>query len=59
MDSENDDKKDSKVGKILAESTQKATFLLIYAMILAAAVLDPQHYLEVPPGFGFGLKVLN
>ena len=31
----------------------------IYAMILAAAVLDPQLYLEVPPGFGFGLKVLN
>jgi hypothetical protein len=28
-------------------------------MILAAAVLDPMLYIDAPPGFGLGLKVLN
>ena len=50
---------ESKVGKILSESTQKAVITLVLSMLLAAAILDLGLYIVSPPGFSLGLKVLT
>jgi len=50
---------ESKVGKILAESTQKAVITLVLSMLLSAAVLDIQLYIVVPAGNSLGLKILT
>lgn len=50
---------ESKVGKILSESTQKAVITLVLSMLLSAAVLDLALFAEAPVGFSFGLKVLT
>ena len=50
---------ESKVGKILAESTQKAVITLVLSMLLSAAVLDLQLYIVAPAGNSLGLKVLT
>ena len=49
---------ESKVGKILSESTQKAVISLVLSMLLSAAVLDYHLFTEPPFGFSYGLKVL-
>jgi len=49
---------ESKVGKILSESTQKAVISLVLSMLLSAAVLDLHLFAEPSHGFSFGLKVL-
>ena len=50
---------ESKVGKILAESTQKAVITLVLSMLLSAAVLDLSLFIVTPPGHSLGLKVLT
>ena len=50
---------ESKVGKILSESTQKAVIVLVLAMLLSAAILDLPLFAQAPVGFSFGLKVLT
>ena len=50
---------ESKVGKILSESTQKAVILLVLSMLLSAAALDLQLYITEPPPYEIGLKVIS
>ena len=50
---------ESKVGKILAESTQKAVITLVLSMLLSAAVLDLSLFIAPPPGHSLGLKVFT
>mmetsp|Transcript_9361 Transcript_9361/g.12748 ORF Transcript_9361/g.12748 Transcript_9361/m.12748 type:complete len:200 (+) Transcript_9361:391-990(+) len=50
---------ESKVGKILSESTQKAVITLVLSMLLSAAVLDLQLYIFRLPPYPLGLKVLT
>lgn len=56
---QNNGKHDSKVGKILSESTQKSVITLVLAMLVSAIVLDPPLFLEAPVGYSLGLKVLS
>ena len=55
---ENGSSTESKVGKILSDSTQKAVITLVLSMLMSAAVLDLALFAEAPVGFSFGLKVL-
>ena len=50
---------ESKVGKILSASTQKAVIVLVLSMLLSAAVLDTPLFAQATSGFAFGLKVLT
>ena len=52
-------KHDSKVGKILSESTQRSVITLALAMLVSAMILDPQMFLAQPYGYSLGLKVLT
>lgn len=52
-------KHDSKVGKILSESTQKSVLTLTFAMLAAAMVLDSPLFIEQPHGYSLGLKILS
>lgn len=52
-------KTESKVGKILSTSTQKAVITLVLSMLLSAAVLDLQLYLAPPIGYSLGLQTLS
>ena len=56
---ENEQVKESKVGKILNESTQKAVITLVLAMLLSTALLDTQLYIVNPSGHSLGLKALS
>ena len=49
---------ESKVGKILSESTQKAVITLVLSMLLSAAVLDLNLFIETTSGYSLGLKAL-
>lgn len=52
-------KHDSKVGKILSESTQRSVITLALAMLVSAMILDPPMFLAQPYGYSLGLKVLT
>jgi len=49
---------ESKVGKVLSDTTQKAVITLVLAMLLAAAVLDLQIYVAPAYANSLGLKVM-
>lgn len=50
---------ESKVGKILSESTQKAVITLVLSMLLSSAVLDPTLYIVEETPYLLGLKILT
>ena len=50
---------ESKVGKMLSESTQRAVITLVLSMLLSAALLDLQLYIMSPYAYPLGLKVLT
>ena len=53
----NEDKSESRVGKKLSESTQKAVIVLVLTMLLSTAFLQPSTYVTEPEGYEFGLKL--
>ena len=53
----NEDKSESRVGRKLSESTQKAVIVLVLTMLLSTAFLQPSTYVSEPEGFEFGLKL--
>ena len=53
----NEDKDESRVGRKLSESTQKAVIVLVLTMLLSTAFLQPSTYVSEPEGFEFGLKL--
>ena len=50
---------ESKVGKILSESTQKAVITLVLSMLLSAAVLDLELFITKPYAYPLGLQILS
>ena len=55
----NEDKSESRVGKKLSESTQKAVIVLVLTMLLSTAFLQPSTYATEPEGYEFGLKLVS
>ena len=53
----NEDKSESRVGRKLSESTQKAVIVLVLTMLLSTAFLQPSTYVTEPEGYEFGLKL--
>lgn len=50
---------ESKVGKILSESTQRAVIILVLSMLLSAAVLDLELFIVRMPPYPLGLQILT
>ena len=55
----NEDKSESRVGRKLSESTQKAVIVLVLTMLLSTAFLQPSTYVTEPEGYEFGLKLAS
>ena len=53
----NEDKSESRVGKKLSESTQKAVIVLVLTMLLSTAFLQSSTYSTEPEGYVYGLKL--
>ena len=53
----NEDKSESRVGKKLSESTQKAVIVLVLTMLLSTAFLQASTYSTEPEGYEYGLKL--
>ena len=50
---------ESKVGKILSESNQKAVITLVLSMLLSTAVLELKLFIDTPYAYGVGLEAVG
>ena len=55
----NEDKSESRVGRKLSESTQRAVIVLVLTMLLSTAFLQPSTYASEPEGYEFGLRLAS
>ena len=59
LQSSDQDHNESKVGKKLSESTQKAVITLVLTMLLSSAFLQLNMFIDNPLGYNFGLQMIS